>query len=55
MDSTDDVVIFPEPPGAVCDVMFKKPRNLYEVALISTAGALFLVLLLRAAFAFGFG
>jgi hypothetical protein len=35
--------------------MFKKPNSLYEVALMSIAGALFIVLLVRAAFAFGFG
>jgi len=35
--------------------MFKKPRSLYEVALMSVAGSLFVVALLKAAFAFGFG
>jgi hypothetical protein len=40
---------------AVCESMFKKPRSLYEVALTSVAGSLFVVVLLKAAFAFGFG
>jgi len=35
--------------------MFKKPKSLYEVALMSLAGSLLLVVLLKAAFAFGFG
>jgi hypothetical protein len=35
--------------------MFKKPRSLYEVALMSVAGSLFVVVILKAAFAFGFG
>lgn len=41
--------------GAVCELMFKKPRSLYEVALMSVAGSLVVVVLLKAAFAFGFG
>jgi hypothetical protein len=45
----------PKPAGAVCESMFKKPNSLYEVALMSIAGALFIVLLVKAAFAFGFG
>ena len=35
--------------------MFKSPRSLYEVALMSVAGLLFVVVLLKAAFAVGFG
>jgi hypothetical protein len=35
--------------------MLKKPRSLYEVTLMSVAGSLFVVVLLKAAFAFGFG
>jgi hypothetical protein len=35
--------------------MFKKPSNLYELALMSIAGALFITLLVRTAFAYGFG
>jgi hypothetical protein len=35
--------------------MFRKPRNIYEVALMSVAGSLFVVVLLKAAFALGFG
>jgi hypothetical protein len=45
----------PKPPGAVCELMFKKPNSLYEVALMSVAGALFITLLVRTAFAFGLG
>jgi hypothetical protein len=41
--------------GAICELMFKKPRSLYEVALMSVAGSLFVVVILKAAFAFGFG
>jgi hypothetical protein len=41
--------------GAVCGLMFKKPRSLYEVTLMAVAGSLFVVLLLKAAFALGFG
>jgi hypothetical protein len=35
--------------------MFKNPKSLYEVALMWVAGSLFVVVLLKAAFAFGFG
>jgi hypothetical protein len=35
--------------------MFKKPRSIYEAALVSAAGSLAVVVLVKAAFAFGFG
>jgi hypothetical protein len=35
--------------------MFKNPRSLYEVVLRLVAGSLLVVVLLKAAFAFGFG